>query len=236
MRELSQSAHAPLAVGGSVLKSDVATPKSGNHPWAAHCRHGGSGMTLNERYRRQTWLINLLILMLLVVGGLGLYGLAESQSALDSIYARRVVAMAQLAPGSGSGSATLSAHVQQQADLARKDIAEAARLHGRLRAAILLTIVLGIGGAAAYGSGLPRHPVLPEAPGAKDTPPVVAAELLPAEPAAGAVSEGPADWDGSNRRGPNRARNVARISKKPGPDSSATRDDRREATDDWEPF
>jgi hypothetical protein len=228
MRELSQSALFPLPVGEVALKLEATTPKSRNHPRAAHRRREGTGMTLNKRYRRQTWLINLLIGMLLVLGGLGLYSLAQSQAALDANYAKRVLVMAQLAQR--SGPAAVSALVQQQADMAREDIAVATRLHGRLRAAILLTIVLGIGCAAAYGSGLP------ETERAKDAA-IVAPELPPTEASMPVVSEPPADWDGSNRRGPNRARNVARIPKKPAPpDGNATHDDRREATDDWEPF
>ena len=197
-------------------------------------------MTLNKRYRRQTWLINLLILMLLVVGGLGVFGLAQSQVALETIYAQRVVAMAQLAQR--SGPATASTLVQQQADMAREDLADAARLHVRLRAAILLTIVLGIGCASACGSGRPRYPVRPaqteptEAELANE-PATIESESPPSEPPAPVAHKKPADWDGSNRRGPNRARNVARIPKKPAtPDGNATHDDRTDATDEWEPF
>ena len=137
-------------------------------------------MTLNKRYRRQTWLINLLILMLLVVGGIGLFGLAESQAALDAIYAKRVVAMAQLAQS--SRPATVSVLVQQQAHAAREDIADATRLHGRLRAAILLTIVLGIGCAAAHGSGLPRHPLRPAQIEAPETPRANDSSVIASEP------------------------------------------------------
>ena len=193
-------------------------------------------MTLHKGYRRQTWLINLLILMLLVVGGIGLFGLAQSRAVLDAIYAQRVLAMAQLAHD--VSPAAVPALVQQQADMAREDLADAARLHGHLRAAILLSIVLGIGCAAAFGSSLQRSPPPAETEAAEaekaSAPPVVAAEPLPTEPpTVGSAT----DWDGSNRRGPNRARNVARIPKKSlVPDGSATRDDRREATDDWEPF
>ena len=192
-------------------------------------------MTLNKAYRRQTWLINLLIGMLLVLGGLGLYGLAQSQASLDAIYTQRVLAMAQLAQNPGSAALTL---MQHQANRAREDLADAARLRGWLRAAMLLTIVLGIGCAAACSSGSPRHALAAEteAPEAENaaSPPVFVEELLETEPP---TAELPADWDGNNRRGPNRARNVARIAKKlAASDGNATSSDRREAIDDWEPF
>ena len=197
-------------------------------------------MTSNKGYRRQTWLINLLIGMLLALGGIGLFGLARSQAALEAMVEKRVVATAQTA--SDLSPANLSALVQQQADQAREESADAARLHGRLRAAILLTMVLGIACAAAYGSGLlhePAQPATADAPEAecKNDAPIVTAESLPTEPLPSPAAEPPEGWDGSNRRGPNRARNVARIPKKLAlPDGRAPSADRREAADDWEPF
>ena len=197
-------------------------------------------MTSNKGYRRETWLINLLIGMMLMLGGIGLFGLAQSQAALDAMVEKRVVATAQIAQD--LSPANRSALAQQQADQARAESADAARLHGRLRAAILLTIVLGIGCAAVHGSGLPRHTVQP----AQSEPPaaetvrdsnVVAPASRPTEAPAATTCEVSENWDGSNRRGPNRARNVARMPKKPATtDSNATRAGPREAADDWEPF
>jgi hypothetical protein len=240
MRELSQSAPARPRVGDRRLKLDAMTPKSRNYPLAAHRRHEGSGMTSNKGYRRQTWLINLLIGMVLVLGGIGLFGLARSQAALETMVEKRVVATVQAAPD--LSPANLSALVQQQADKAHEDAADAARLHGRLRAAILLTIVLGIACAAAYGSGLPHEPVQPlpaEPPVVVQTQnaPALSLDSPPTEPLPLPATEPPEGWDGSNRRGPNRARNVARIPKKPAPpEGRGPSDDRREAVDDWEPF